>query len=346
MYVRSDIAEQIWDLNVTPIQSASNAQEELLQQRAVDLPAVSLVNGVLGDLPLLQPRALAVAPDGALVIADTGNHRIVVIDANGQFARAFGSLCKIAEGEAGGCVDPDGSGPLALGDGQFQEPWGVAVAGDGTIFVADTWNGRIQVFDREGNFVRKWGYFNTTNGTLGDPLALFGPRGIAIDSGGYLLVADTGNKRIVQFTPSGDLFNQIGGGGVRLGNFEEPTAVAVDPRDGSIYVADAWNRRIQKFDVNLQPLAEWPVHSWGSQHLYHKPYLTVAGNGDVYATDPENFRVLVYNSAGGIKATFGSYGAEMNRFGLPNGVAWNAQNNMLMVVDADNQRVMNFATLP
>jgi DNA-binding beta-propeller fold protein YncE len=122
--------------------------------------------------------------------------------------------------------------------------------------------------------------------------------------------------------------------------------VAVDPRDGSIYVADAWNRRIQKLDANLQPLAEWPVPSWGSQHLYNKPYLTVAGNGDVYASDPENYRILVYNSAGGIKATFGSYGAEMNRFALPNGLAWNSQNNMVQVADADNMRVMNFAALP
>jgi sugar lactone lactonase YvrE len=214
------------------------------------------------------------------------------------------------------------------------------------VFVADTWNGRIQVFDAAGNFVRKWGFFNTTNGTLGDANALFGPRGIAIDGGGNLLVADTGNKRILQFAPNGELLNQVGGGGARLGNFEEPTAVAVDPRDGSIYVADAWNRRIQKFDANLQVMAEWLVPSWGSQHLYHKPYLTVAGNGDVYASDPENFRVLVYNNAGGIKATFGSFGSEINRFGLPNGLAWNAQNNVLSVVDADNQRVMNFATLP
>jgi uncharacterized protein (TIGR03663 family) len=346
MWVRRDIAEQIWNLNVTPIEQVTNEQEAVLQQRTIDLPAVSVTTGVLGDKPLLQPRAIAVGPDGGVAIADTGNHRVVILDGNGQFVRAFGSLCKIAEGASSGCVDPDGSGPLALGDGQFQEPWGIAVAADGAIFVADTWNGRIQVFDANGNFVRKWGYFNTTNGTLGDPLALFGPRGIAMDSTGNLLVADTGNKRILQFTPNGDLLNQIGGGGVQLGNFEEPTSVAVDPRDGSVYVADAWNRRIQKFDANLQSLAEWPVPSWGSQHLYHKPYVTVAGNGDVYASDPENFRVLVYNSAGGIKAAFGSYGVEMNRFGLPNGLAWNGQSNLLMVVDADNQRIMSFAALP
>lgn len=346
MYVRRDIAEQIWDLNVTPIEQVSNAQEELLMQRSVDLPAVALTTGVMGDLPLKQPRAVAISPMGFEAIADTGNHRVVIVDENRQFVRAIGSLCKMAEGAASGCVDPDGSGPLELGDGQFQEPWGIAVDAEGMIYVADTWNGRIQVFDADGNFVRKWGYFNTTNGTLGDPLALFGPRGVAIDGAGNLLVADTGNKRIVQFTSAGELVNQIGGGGVRLGNFEEPTSVAVDPRDGSIYVADAWNRRIQKFDANLQPLAEWPVPSWGSQHLYYKPYVTVAGNGDVYASDPENFRVLVYNSAGGVKATFGGYGPEMNRFGLPNGLAWSEQANLVMVVDADNQRVMDFQVLP
>lgn len=346
MYVRRDIAEQIWDLNVTPIEQVTNAQEELLQQRTVDLPAVNILSRTFGNLPLLSPRAVSVSSSGMQAIADTGNHRIVVLDAAGQFVRAIGSLCKLAEGATGGCIDPDGNGPLELGDGQFQEPWGVAINADGTIFVADTWNGRIQVFDNAGNFVRKWGYFNTTNGTLGDPLALFGPRGIAVDSTGNLLVADTGNKRILQYTEAGELVNQVGGGGVRLGNFEEPTAVGVDPRDGSIYVADAWNRRIQKLDANMQPLAEWPVPSWGSQHLYNKPYLTVSGNGDVYASDPENYRILVYNSAGGVKATFGSYGAEANNFALPNGLAWNSQSNTVEVADADNQRVSIFAALP
>src|SRR5690606_29863902 len=111
----------------------------------------------------------------------------------------------------------------ALGDGQFNEPWGVAVDGEGQIYVADTWNGRIQVFAPDGTFLRKWGYFNTTNGELGDPLALFGPRGLAVDLNGNLLVADTGNKRILLFTPTGELVQQVGGGGVALGRFEEPT---------------------------------------------------------------------------------------------------------------------------
>ena len=346
MYVRKDLAEQIWDLNVVPMAQTVDPQEQLIQLHDVDLPALASLGGAVDGVPLLTPRAVAVAPDGHRVIADTGNHRIVITDANGGLVSAFGSQCRLGEGADGGCVDPDGAGDLELGDGQFYEPWGVAVDAEGRIYVADTWNGRIQVFSADGEFLRKWGIFNTTDGELGDPYALFGPRGIAIDLDGNLLVADTGNKRILQFTPDGELLRQVGGGGVLLGRFEEPTDVAVDPRDGSIFVADAWNRRIQKLSPALEPVAEWPVSSWGSQHLYNKPYLAVTGAGDVYATDPENFRVLVFNSAGGVKGAFGSFGTEMNRFGLPNGIAWDGVAGMILVADADNQRVQVFSPLP
>lgn len=355
VYIRRDIAEQVWNLNVTPLVRALDPQEELLRTRTTELSAMASLDArtlpatELDGIPLLQPRAVAAGTGawmGRRVIADTGNHRVVVVNPDNSVAFVFGTLCRLSEGEAGGCVDPDGDGPLALGDGQFNEPWGVAIDGDGSIYVADTWNGRIQVFDAAGNFLRKWGYFNTTQGQLGDPLALFGPRGLAIDATGNLLVADTGNKRILQFTPEGELLRQAGGGGPMLGNYEEPTAIAVDPNDGSIFVADAWNRRIQKLDVNLVAIAEWPVNSWGSQNLWHKPYLTVAGNGDVYASDPENYRVLVFNSAGGLKGAFGSFGLEMNRFGLPNGLAWDVTDGTILVADADNQRVLVFPALP
>lgn len=346
MWVRKDIADQIWNLNVTPLVTEASVQEEMVRARTVDVAAVASYSGQMGSLPLSTPRAVAVGPEGSLVIADSGNNRIVVLDPAGNFLFEMGSLCRLSDGEAGGCVDPDGSGPLQLGDGQFNEPWGVAVDAAGQIYVADTWNGRIQVFAPDGAFLRKWGYFNTTQGELGDPMALFGPRGLALDGNGNLLVADTGNKRILLFTPTGELIQQAGGGGVTLGRFEEPTAVAIDGRDGSIFVADAWNRRIQKLDAALQPLAEWPVPSWGSQHLHHKPYLAVTGSGDVYATDPANYRVLVYNSAGGLKAAFGSFGAEMNRLALPNGIAWDGLSNRVIIADADNQRVQVFPALP
>jgi DNA-binding beta-propeller fold protein YncE len=341
MWVRRDLAAQIWNLGVAPVAGVAEPLEAQARASEIDLQAVAIYSGVFDNLPLMTPRTLAVGPDGSRVIADSGNHRIVVLDSNGVFVRAFGSLCKLNENS--GCVDPDGAGLLAAGDGQFNEPWGVAVDQNGHIYVADTWNGRIQVFDSTGAFLRKWGFFNTTNGELGDAYSLFGPRGLAIDQNGNLLVADTGNKRIIRFTPEGELVQQIGGGGVIGGRFEEPVGVAVSPDDGSIFVADTWNRRIQKLSPELAYISEMAVPGWENRDIFMKPYVAVAANGDVYATDPQYFRVFVYNAEGELKSNFGNFGVEPNRFGLPNGIAIDPTNNLVLVADANNNRVMAFA---
>lgn len=347
MWVKRDLASEIWDLGVAPVVNPGNSVEAQVRAKEIDQSALAIYNGVYGDKPLLNPRTLTVGPDGVRVIADTGNNRIVVLDRDGNFVRAFGSTCRLGEGAASGCLDPDGDGgPLALGDGQFYEPWGVAVNADGRIFVADTWNGRIQVFDNEGRFVTKWGVFSSTGGELTDAFALFGPRGLAMGNDGNLLVADTGNKRIIKFTPDGQLVQQIGGGGVIGGRFEEPVGVAVSPVDGSVFVADTWNHRIQKLTPALEFVAEWPVPGWESQDIVAKPYLTVATNGDVYATDPQLYRVLVYNQAGELKASFGNFGVDANKFDLPTGIAVDPATNVVVIADANNNRIMNFQPVP
>ena len=346
MWVRRDLATQIWDLGVAPIVDTGDSVDTVARDKEIDLTALATYNGVYGERALFNPREVAVAPGGNRVIADSGNNRVVVLDRDGNLVTTFGSACRLNEGEAGGCTDPDGAGPLTLGDGQFNEPWGIAVDQAGQIYVSDTWNGRIQVFDAAGRFLRKWGIFNTTNGELGDANALFGPRGIAIDLEGNLLVADTGNKRIIRFTADGQLLQQIGGGGVVGGRFEEPVGVAVSPQDGSVYVADSWNRRIQKLTPTLEFVAEWPAPGWESQEIYNKPYLAVGANGDLYATDPQLYRVVVYGADGQIKASFGTFGTAANNFDFPTGIALDPETNVVLVTDANNNRVQAFQPVP
>jgi sugar lactone lactonase YvrE len=343
MYVRRDLAPLIWDLNVLPMAEQAPLDIPVIlpeQIRSVD--AVAVYNVTYGGLPLLNPRAVAVGPNGERVIADTGNHRIVVLDSAGGYVRSFGSYCNLTDPTNTPCSDPDGDGPLATGDGQFYEPWGVAVDGEGSIYVADTWNGRIQVFAPDGTFVRRWGVFAIAEGDNADPNALFGPRGLAFDLDGNLLAADTGNKRIVRFRPSGEYVDQVGGGGVTAGRFEEPSDVAVDPTNGTILVADAWNGRVQRFGSDLVYQSEFAVPGWAGRDVYQKPYLTVAADGTIYTTDPATGQVVAYDPTGQVKLAFGGQGALLNQIGVPNGIRVDLPNNSLVVADGGNNRVMVF----
>ena len=152
-----------------------------------------------------HPRGVAIGPEGNVYVADSDNHRIQVFDANGAFLRSWGSNCNLATGT--GCADPDGDGPLALGDGQFQEPWGITVSDTGRVYVTDTWNHRIQVFDSAGAFQDKWGTYGQSDTATS---LLYGPRDIAIDDSGRMFVTDTGNKRIMVFYPEWQLPGSVG----------------------------------------------------------------------------------------------------------------------------------------
>jgi hypothetical protein len=72
----------------------------------------------------------------------------------------------------------------------------------------------------------------------------------------------------------------------------------------------------------------------------------VAANGDVYASDPQFYRIFVFDSAGTLKGSFGRFGAEANRLGLPNGLAADLPGASILVADADNNRAMLFLQIP
>ncbi|NOZ51163.1 MAG: TIGR03663 family protein [Chloroflexi bacterium] len=321
MFVRKDIAAQVWSLGAAPA-AVVEVQTDPFENKYRLESAVQIVGGMKGPGPgqLQQPRAAALAPDGRLYVADTGNHRIVVFNPDGSYAFDWGSF-----GEA---------------QGQFNEPWGIAIGPDGRVYVSDTWNHRIQVFTADGTFIKNWGGFASTDGLLGQQGVFWGPRDLTFDHQGRLLVADTGNKRIQIFDAEGNAISQFGGAGLDNGLFDEPVGVAVDTND-NIYVSDAWNERIQKFDSNGVFLQAWPVPGWGDQGIFAKPYLAVDSTGTIYASDPSGWRILVWNPDGTPRAVLGQYGNTLTDFAWPSGVFVDDQ-DMLWVVDADNSRLMKF----
>jgi len=323
VYIRRDTAAQVWDFGAAPVPLAELPVDPYLEKfREVAAIRQWGQTGVGGSAPgqLMNPRDVAMGPDGNIYVADTNNHRIQVFSPDGRFLRGWG-----AKGENAG---------------QFNEPWGIAVGEDGTVYVADTWNHRIQAFDSEGKFLHQWGYFASTDGQLGQPGVFWGPRDIAIDADGNLYVTDTGNKRVQKFAPDGKFLGQWGGGGVVEGRFDEPVGIAIGP-DGSIYIADTWNHRIQKFDKDFHFVKAWEIHAWASESVVNKPYLAVDSQGTVYASDPEGYRILVFDSDGNVLASFGRFGTDNRSLALPNGLAITPE-DQLLVADADNHRILLF----
>jgi DNA-binding beta-propeller fold protein YncE len=245
-----------------------------------------VIKGAPGSDPGLfaAPRGIAVAADGSLYVADSLNHRVQHIAVDSEVLQVWGTYANSAEQNAPG--------------GTFNEPWGVAVGPDGSVYVADTWNHRIQKFTADGQFITMWGYFGQGEA----PDAFYGPRGLAVDAQGNVYVADTGNKRIVIFDSDGGYLAQFGSFGMGLGQLDEPVALALDGL-GSVYVTDTWNFRVQVFapqpgSLEYYAVAEWPVDGWPDQSLENKPFITVGADGNVSVTDPLICRIITFSPGG------------------------------------------------
>ncbi len=340
MFVRKDIASQVWQWGAAPATGGGEGVPAVDPYAAgqKQIAAVQQI-GVTGQPGTGQgqlnfPRAVTVDKAGNVYVADSGNNRIVVFGPDGTFLRQWGSTCKLDTGE--GCVDG--------GKGQFNEPWGIAVGADGSVYVSDTWNHRIQKFTNTGEFVTMWGSFGSTGGELGQENLLYGPRTVTVGLDGNVSVMDTGNKRVQVFTPDGAFVQQWGGGGVVEGRFDEPVGLAQDG-DGNWFVADTWNKRIQKFNPVFEYQAQWPVNGWPSQSVVNKPALAVDPERKlVYAVDPDNYRVLAWDTNGAFKATWGMYGNDQQSFTLPTGIAVGPEGKVY-VADGDSHRIMIFPPL-
>jgi DNA-binding beta-propeller fold protein YncE len=314
IYVRMDDVIQTDDFNMKTSR-LEDLTKPLDAYSSISKP-VLVKNLLYPDLN--SPRGMALAPDGSIYIADTGNSRLVKLDSSGNFLKTMGG--------------PTGEDAQSPTPGRFNEPWGVAVDRFGNIYIADTWNHRIQKFDAEGNLLTVWG-------EPGLPVDgqnhLWGPRGIAVSEDGRVYVTDTGNKRVVVFDSEGAFLFDFGKEGDGL--LDEPVGLAFDSQ-GKIYVADTWKSRIAVFTLEGAFLTSWPVHGWRSISLDNKPYLAVDTQDRIYITDPEGYRVVVFNSTGEALAAYGQYGPEDDSFNLPVGLAVGTDGS-LWITDAGSNRL-------
>jgi predicted membrane-bound mannosyltransferase/DNA-binding beta-propeller fold protein YncE len=329
LYVRKDVAGMIWNFGTAPAETI--AIEDPTEGKQIQLSADLIIDDTTSSsLTLNGPRSLAFAQDGTFYVADSRNHRVVHLDANGNELGSWGAFA-------------DGlSSPAQIGT--FNEPWGIAIGPDGSVFVSDTWNHRIQKFTGAGLPIKTWGHYGTSEQTDG----FWGPRGIAIDTAGFVYVADTGNKRIVVFDSNGNYQAEFGTAGLGPGQFDEPVGIAID-RNNILYVTDTWNQRIQTFSISedrtsFAPEKQWDVFGWFGQSLDNKPFIAVNSDGHIFITDPEQYRVIEFSENGEVIRTWGDFGDSPSTFGLTSGIAVDAQGH-IWVTDALYNRILRF-TLP
>ncbi len=188
----------------------------------------------------------------------------------------------------------EGSAP-----GEFQRPRNVAVGPDNSVYVADTFNHRIQKYNLAGTLLVTWGQFGSLDQNSGAPGNLNEPWGIAVGADGSVYVADTWNHRIQKFDGDGTFITEWGHFGTdgALDAMWGPRDVAVGP-DNLVYVADTGNKRIVVFDADGVPLRQ--VGSTGilDGELDEPVGIAVDQAGQLYVADTWNRRVQVFDENG------------------------------------------------
>jgi hypothetical protein len=263
-------------------------------------------------------------------------------------------------------------GELGSGDGQFKEPYDVAIGAGGDIFVLDRGNDRVEKFNEASEYLGQFGEEGSGDGQLRWPSAL------AVDSKGDVWVADSGNERIEEFNESGEFlrtagegmigyaegiaidrsgrvwvsatsggylavfgedgefFKEVSSKGSEPGQLGEPEGLTVDAK-GDVWVSDYHNARIEKFSESGEYLGEFGSEGGGAGEL-SGAYSIAADAGHVFVSEWGNRRVQEFDEEGDFIAQLDVPGSEAGELGFPVGLAIDPAHDLL-ITDVNNNRI-------
>ncbi|KAH3715728.1 RING finger protein nhl-1-like [Dreissena polymorpha] len=217
---------------------------------------------------------------------------------------------------------------------EFIWPRGIAVSRSDQVYVADSSNHRVQVFDNIGGFVKSFGSYGQADGEF-DCLA-----GIAMNTMGDILITDRYNHRVQVFDHQGSFKFVFGEEGTRDGQMNYPWGIACDSM-GFIYICDKENHRVQVFQSNGVFARKFGRLGRGSGQFENPHYLAISSDNKVYVSDSSNHRIQVFSMYGDFIFQFGSVGTMQGQLKYPKGIAIDEQ-GFVVVADSGNNRIQVF----
>jgi hypothetical protein len=259
-----------------------------------------------GGRQFIQPMGVAVDSAGSVYVADRNNHRVQKFTSGTVFLRTWGAGVLTGGAAFEICtVQADcKAGVAGYGLAVLSYPSGLAIDKEDKIYVASPGNGRVIKYTGAGNYVAHYGSDGAAEGQF-----ITGPIGVAVDTDGFFITTDVSAYRVQVFNPDGDFVRmwgfgvrdgsneyqvctsscQQGLGGTGDGQFFVPTDVAVDSNN-DIYVMDAGNGRVQKFDRQGRLLAIWSE----GNGPFGNPYGIAIEGSHLYVADAGRDAILKF----------------------------------------------------
>jgi len=274
-----------------------------------------LANIIFGESPpvtLLRPQSGAV--DEALnriYVTDIAQRGVLVFDKQAGKLRLWRAASK---------------------NESLKTPIGIAIGGQGGVFIADADLGVIVHLSQDGKPIKQFG-----------KQELIRPTGIARDpSSGLLYVSDTQQHDIKVYNVAGELQDVIGKKGRETSQFNGPTYLAFF--DEKLFVTDTLNSRVQIFSAKGDFIRAFGKRGRYVGNLPRPKGVAVDSGGRVYVVESYYDYLLVYDEYGKQLLPIGGSGSGIGQFSLPTGV-WTDSDNNVYVADMLNSRVMIFQYL-
>lgn len=280
-----------------------------------DRPALSPNNVVRvfggagrGPGAFAYPRAIARAPDGRIYVVDK-SARVQRFDADGTFETLW--------------TMPD----YAAG-----KPVGLTVHPDGRVFVADTHYHRVVVFGSDGMELARFGEAGTGDGQF------VWPTDVAIDADNFIYVSEyNGNDRITKWSPTYEFVSVVVAGEVAGRPMRRPAALAID-RQQTLWVADACNHRILRFDLDGNLLVAFGEMGRQPGQLRYPYDIDIDPDGNVLVCEYGNCRLQWFDAQGRSLRVWGGPGRRVGQLNSPWGV-FCSPDGRVYVLDSLNARV-------